>query len=92
METKKPKLSKWFLVYIISVSSIVFILRFKPTGSAGRNLLVVALSLITIGFLFWIFFRIGLLTWAEKWIKSSYDDFLKGVEKDRQKKSQPPSA
>jgi glucan phosphoethanolaminetransferase (alkaline phosphatase superfamily) len=92
METKKPKLSKWFIVYLIVICSVVFIVQFKPTGSTGKNLLAITLSLIACALILWIFFRIGFLTWAEKWIKSSYDDFLKGVEKDRQKKSQPPSA
>lgn len=84
--TRNPNISAWFLSLVLFVCAIVFITQFKNTGSFVKNILIILTTLLAIIFILWIFFRTGLASWAEKWIKSSYEDFLKEVDKSRSNK------
>lgn len=82
----KNKVSLWFLslVFIACVTAVITQLSFIRGNE--KKVLVILASLPLIALLLWLFFRTGLATWAEKWIKSSYDDFLKEVEKSKANK------
>jgi F0F1-type ATP synthase assembly protein I len=83
---RKYKPATWFLSFVLVVAVGAFITQFKPTVSHSKNFLIILFSLLGTGLVLWIFFRTGLAEWVEKWMRSSYDDFLREVEKSKKKK------
>lgn len=83
--SKKSKISAWFLTFVLFISAAVIITQLYLIKSDDKNILVFLISLPLVVLILWLFFKTGLAAWSEKWIKSSYDDFLNEVEKGKRK-------
>jgi len=80
---RKYNISAWFLSFVFTVCAVVLIRSFRSTEPSSSNPLIILIALPAVAVILWIFFRTGLAARAEKWIKSSYDDFLNEVKKSK---------
>lgn len=83
---EKHKLFGWFWPLALTVSGLAFIIQLRQVISFEKKLLFTLATIPAVGFIFWLFIKTGFASWAEKWIKSSLDDFFKEVEKGKNKK------
>ena len=82
---EKSNVSIWFLSLIFTVSAVVLINQLWLIRSNDKKILVILISLPLVAFILWLFFKTGIASWAERWIKSSLDDFFREVEKGKNK-------
>lgn len=82
---EKSNVSLWFLSLVFTVTVITFIYQLWLIRASDKKLLIILVSLPAVAVILWLFFKTGFASWAEKWIKSSLDDFFKGVEKSKKK-------
>lgn len=83
---KYHNFSGWFWSLTLTISGLLFIFQLQQINSFKKKSLFILAAIPAVAFIFWLFIKTEFAGWAEKWIKSSFDDFFKEVEKVKNKK------